>query len=156
MDHQTRLHFLKHQTPLLLNQLQISHNAKWGKMSAHHMVEHMTEAFKLSNGGIRSETFITDESRLPLMKRFVLGDSPFKENTKSPILAEELSPLKHATIDEAKIYFLEELFKLFAVYEAKQNLEIRNPIFGDLNYEEQIGLIYKHVQHHFRQFSLVE
>jgi hypothetical protein len=30
----------------------------------------------------------------------------------------------------------------------------RNPIFGDLNYEQNVRLLYKHALHHLRQFGL--
>jgi hypothetical protein len=109
----------------------------------------------LANGKIKVQAFITTEEKLPAMKRFVLGESPFKENTKSPVLSDDLPVLRYGSLDEARAIFKRELQNIFNVYEADKNLTLRNPIFGDLNYEEQVGLITKHVKHHLNQFGLL-
>jgi hypothetical protein len=155
MNHSERLKFLKEQAPVILDSLTPEHQPKWGKMTPQHVVEHLSLSFALANGKIKADKFITPEDRLPLMKRFVTTDTPLKENTKSPVLSEEPSPLKYGSLEEAKAMFLLQLQNIFNVYEADSTLVIRNPVFGDLNYEEQLGLIYKHVQHHFRQFGLL-
>jgi hypothetical protein len=155
MTHEERLLFLKIQVPSLMDTLQVHTLPKWGKMTAQHMVEHMSMSFILANGKIKVQAFITPEEKLPAMKRFVLGETPFKENTKSPVLSEDLPALRFGSIDEAKTIFKRELQNIFNVYEADNNLTLRNPMFGDLNYEEQAGLITKHVKHHFNQFGLL-
>jgi hypothetical protein len=155
MVHEERLSFLKTQVPNLIDSLQENTLAKWGKMTAQHMVEHMSMSFILANGKIKVQAFITPEEKLPAMKRFVLGETPFKENTKSPVLSDELPALRYGSIDEARTIFKRELQNIFNVYEADQNLTLRNPVFGDLNYEEQLGLITKHVKHHLNQFGLL-
>ncbi len=155
MTHEERLAFLKEQVPVLIDTLQNEALPKWGKMTAHHMVEHMSMSFILANGKIKVQEFITDVERLPAMKRFILGDSPFKENTKSPVLSDELSALRYGNLDEARFIFKRELQNIFNAYETDEYLVLRNPLFGDLNYQEQIGLITKHVKHHFNQFGLL-
>jgi hypothetical protein len=155
MTHEERLSFLKTEVPHLIDTLSVDALPKWGKMTAQHMVEHMSMSFIVANGKIKVQAFVTPEERLPAMKRFVLGDSPFKENTKSPVLSDELPALRYSSIDEARNIFKRELQNIFNVYEADSNLTIRNPIFGDLNYEEQVGLITKHVKHHLNQFGLL-
>jgi hypothetical protein len=156
MTHELRLQFLKSEVPALIAPLQADDLPKWGKMTAQHMVEHLSLSLAVANGKIKVAEFITAADRLPIMKRFILSETPFRENTKSPALSDELSALKYANLDEAKVIFNKALQALFTVYEADPNLVIRNPIFGDLNYEEQAGLITKHITHHFNQFGLMK
>jgi hypothetical protein len=155
MTHEERISFLNTQVPNLIDTLQADTLPKWGKMTAQHMVEHMSMSFILANGKIKVQEFITPEEKLPAMKRFVLGESPFKENTKSPALSDDLPALRYGNIDEAIAIFKRELENIFKVYEADKNLTLRNPIFGDLNFEEQVGLMTKHVKHHLNQFGLL-
>jgi hypothetical protein len=124
-------------------------------MTARHMVEHMILVFELANGKLKDTNTITEAEKIPLMQRFILSNRPFKENTKSPLLGDELLALKFETMETAKTVFLQELSNIFKAYEADGNLLIRNSIFGELNYETQIALITKHIQHHFNQFGLL-
>jgi hydroxymethylglutaryl-CoA reductase len=155
MTHEERLLFLKEQVPNLIDTLEINTLPKWGKMTAQHMVEHMSMSFAVANGKIKIQSFITSEEKLAAMKRFVLGETPFKENTKSPALSDDLPALRYGIMDEAKAIFKSELLNIFNVYVADENLTLRNPMFGDLNYEAQVGLITKHVKHHLNQFGLL-
>ncbi len=154
MTHEERLIFLKTTVPATLKQLNANAKPKWGIMTAHHMVEHMTLAFQLANGWLKDDKPFTAEEKIPMMKRFILSERPFQENTKSPLLTDELMALNWASIEEAKSQFLQELSHIFEVYEANESLVIRNSIFGELNYEEQLALITKHIKHHFNQFGL--
>jgi len=33
---------------------------------------------------------------------------------------------------------------------------LMNPMFGELNYEQQISILYKHTRHHLKQFGLID
>jgi hypothetical protein len=155
MTHEERLNFLTTVVPSALEKLNPETSAKWGIMTAQHMVEHMILVFKLANGKLKDTNTFTEEEKIPLMKRFILSDRPFKENTKSPLLTNELLALKFDTIAAAKLVFLQELSNVFNVFEADTSLLIPNSIFGVLNYEEQVALLTKHIQHHFNQFGLL-
>jgi hypothetical protein len=48
-----------------------------------------------------------------------------------------------------------ELDHFFEVYAATPGLRIENPVFGNLNFDEQVQLLYKHTQHHLKQFGLI-
>jgi hypothetical protein len=47
-----KVHFIKHDYIPILQTLTADHKAKWGKMDAQQMVEHMRDIFKLANGKI--------------------------------------------------------------------------------------------------------
>lgn len=84
----------------------------------------------------------------------MLSEKPFKENTPNPLLSEVPAPVRNISAEEALSELQTELNYFFSVFE-KNNLQVtRNPFFGDLNYEENIHLLNKHVIHHLRQFAV--
>ena len=44
----------------------------------------------------------------------------------------------------------------FQAFSNNKTLVVRNPFFGDLNYDLWIALLYKHGKHHLRQFGIQE
>ena len=117
------------------------------------MVEHMADFIKISSGKTVYTEFVTPIDKLPAYKNFIMTDKEFRENTVSPILPEAPLPVRNATIEEALDEVEHELHYFFQVFEKDKLLQTRNPIFGDLNYEENIELLYKHVIHHLKQFG---
>ena len=47
-----------------------------------------------------------------------------------------------------------ELIYFFEAFEKNPALITRNPFFGDLNFEQNVQLLYKHALHHLRQFGV--
>jgi hypothetical protein len=88
------------------------------------------------------------------MREFMMSDKPFKENTKNPLLGEEPAPLRHNTVQAAIGTLQEELIWFFEVFAKNPQLVTRNPLFGDLNFEQNVHLLYKHAIHHLRQFGV--
>jgi hypothetical protein len=129
---------------------------KWGKMSFQHMVEHMVLAVKSANGKIKTEKVFTPIEKLPASRQFLMSSKEFKENTKSPSFPDQPLPLHFKTVNEGIDKLKKEIADFFAVYENNPALIIQNPVFGDLNYEEAVQLLYKHALHHAKQFGLIE
>ncbi len=129
--------------------------AKWGKMNFQQMVEHMVLAVKSANGKIKTEKVYTPEEKLPAFRQFLMSNSAFKENTKSPSFPEDPLPLHFKSVSEGIVKLQKELLDFFEVYEKKPGLKIKNPVFGDLEYDEAIQLLHKHATHHARQFGLI-
>jgi len=83
----------------------------------------------------------------------MLSETPFRENTTNPLMPEVPAPVVNVSKDEAINELQNELKFFFSVFE-KNNLQVtRNPFFGDLNYEENVQLLYKHAAHHLKQFG---
>jgi hypothetical protein len=150
-----RLAFLKKEYLPLLQQLKPGAPARWGKMDVQQMVEHMRDVFKVGNGHIQLPLMTEDPEHLEKLRAFIMKDKPFKENTISPAMPETPRPHKYASLEEAIQKLEPELAAVFTVYENDARLEIMNPIFGPLNYEQQIALLYKHAVHHLRQFGVI-
>ena len=88
------------------------------------------------------------------MREFLMSDKPFRENTPNPLVPEVPAPVISPSIDDAISEQQTELNFFFSVFE-KNNLQVtRNPLFGDLNFDENVQLLYKHALHHLRQFGV--
>ncbi len=134
--------------------LSIDENTKplFGKMNFGQMVEHFSDSVRIANG---KETFDfkQDDAITEKMKNFMLSDKPFRENTPNPLLPDEPEAVKNSSIVKA----IEELkmeLNDFETYFAKHSdAKLRNPFFGELNFEEWIHLLHKHALHHLKQFG---
>lgn len=84
----------------------------------------------------------------------MMSDKPFKENTKNPLMGKEPAPLQYQTVQAAIGSLQEELIYFFEVYEKNPAQIIRNPFFGDLNFEQNVQLLHKHALHHLKQFGV--
>jgi len=154
---QDKLSFVTKECIPLFNSLQAGTAAKWGKMNAQQVIEHVGTVYIISTGKIKAE-LTTPVEHLPKYVEFLYSDKQFRENTKAPenMLGEEPPPLRFATIEEAK-QKLEGAIASFENY-FNPNPETRtmHPVFGELNYAEWVLMHYKHVTHHLRQFGLLE
>jgi hypothetical protein len=145
--------FLRKKFVTLLQQLNDTAPARWGKMNVQQMIEHFTDALMAANGKIRLPV-ITPADKLPRFYEFLLSEKQFKENTKSPVLGDDPSPIRKNTKQAAIGKLQEELIYFFESFKNNPGLKTINPVFGELNYEENIQLLYKHALHHLRQFGV--
>jgi hypothetical protein len=138
-----------------LQRLDPSTPPKWGKMSVQQMIEHFTnDALRNANGRLKTDTIITRPEHLERMREFILGEKPFKENTRNALMSEEPAPTEYKTVQAAIGALQQELIWFFEAYEQKPDMVVRNPFFGDLNFEQNVQLLYKHAIHHLRQFGV--
>src|SRR5215208_1736175 len=146
--------FLKHRFVALLKQLPSDTPPKWGKMTLQQMIEHFADYTRIASGKIPFTDVITPPENLQRARDFLMSDKPFKENTPNPLMPEVPAPVKNPSVEEAIKELQTEINFFFSVFE-KNNLQVtRNPFFGDLNYEQNIQLLYKHALHHLRQFGV--
>lgn len=126
---------------------------RWGKMSLHQMIEHLADVMKVANGKIKMD-IVTPAAKLPLYHDFMMSDKPFKENTKSPVLPEEPLPLRTHTIQAAIGKLQEEVIAFFEAFDKNPALRTTHPVFGDLDFNENVQVLYKHTLHHLKQFGV--
>ena len=69
-------------------------------------------------------------------------------------MGEEPSLLRYKTVQAAIGALQQELIYFFEAYEKDPDLIIRNPFFGDLNFDQNVHLLYKHALHHLKQFGV--
>jgi hypothetical protein len=126
----------------------------WGKMSVHQMIEHYTDSVRNASNRIQFDKIITPPENLQRIRDFMMSERPFRENTKNPLLDAEPQAPKKRTVQAAIGELQEELIYFFEFFENAPQKVTRNPIFGDLNFEENVQLLHKHAIHHLRQFGL--
>jgi hypothetical protein len=147
--------FLRTRLVRHLQQLDPSTPPQWGKMSVQQMIEHFSrDAVRNASGRLKFEAIVTPPQNLQRMRDFMMSDKPFHKNTKNPLMKEEPQPTYFKTIQGAIGALHQELIYFFEVFEKNPGLITRNPFFGDLTFEQNVQLLYKHAFHHLRQFGV--
>ena len=147
--------FLKNDFLLLINKLKGDEKAKWGKMNAQQMIEHVSAFFKVSTQKIQFP-LTTPVEHLPKYKEFLLSEKEFRENTKAPVLPEEPLPLRYSNMQEALEKLKKSVDEFFEFFKNDPDKKTLHPAFGDLNFDEWVQLHHKHVTHHLKQFGLID
>lgn len=147
--------FLRTQLVSHLKRLDPLSPPHWGKMDVQQMIEHFAgDALRTASGRLKMETILTPPERLPKMREFMMSNKPFKENTANPLMPLD-PPLHRFNTLQAAIGALQmELIYFFQAFENKPGHITRNPFFGDLDFEQNVQLLYKHALHHLRQFGV--
>jgi hypothetical protein len=146
--------FLKEDLVAMLKKLKSDEKGKWGIMNAQQMVEHFADAVKSANGKLVLP-LLNEGERLQKSREFLLSEEPFKENIKNPLIPEEGFKLRKPDIDTAISKLQKELDYFFEIFEKHPGIKTSNPFFGQLDYDMNVQLLYKHAMHHLKQFGLV-
>jgi len=147
--------FLRHRLVALLKQIPSDTPPQWGKMSLQQMIEHFADSVRVASGKTVHTDIVTPEEHLDKMRAFMMSDKPFKENTVNSLMPEVPTPVKNRSAEEAITELQLEINDFFSSFEKEKFQTTRNPFFGDLNYEENVQLLFKHALHHLKQFGIV-
>src|SRR5882724_637681 len=148
--------FLRTRLIIYMQQLDPDTVPQWGKMNVQQMIEHYGgDAVRCASGRLKIDQIATAPENLERMRAFMMSDKPIRENTKNPLLGEEPPIHRYRTIQAAIGALQQELIYFFEAFERNPKLITRNPFFGDLNFEQNVQLLYKHALHHLRQFGIV-
>jgi hypothetical protein len=145
--------FVRTKLIYLLQRLNPNTSPRWGKMNVQQMIEHFIDVTMVASGKIKLP-IVTPADKLGRFRDFMMSEKPFKENTKSPVLGEEPAPLKKHTKEAAIGKLQEEIIYFFEAFEKNPALITTHPVFGELNFEENIQIMHKHALHHLRQFGI--
>ena len=147
--------FLRTKLVSYLQRLDPATPPRWGKMNVQQMIEHYAgDALRNASGRLKIDHIITRPENLERMREFMLSNKPFKENTKNPLMGEDPVSLRYKTVQAAIGALQQELIYFFEAFEKNPELVTRNPFFGDLDFEQNVQLLYKHALHHLRQFGV--
>jgi len=126
----------------------------WGKMTAQHMVEHLTNTINASNGRKQLSPTAT-EAEIAKAREFLMSETPIPRGIQTTPNG-ELPPLRHKSLEKAK----EELTAALDAFEDHhaQNPDAKyaHPRFGYLNRQEWDRFHNKHFAHHLKQFGLID
>ncbi|WP_343849119.1 DUF1569 domain-containing protein [Algoriphagus jejuensis] len=138
-----------------LENLTVDTPAKFGIMTPHHMVEHLTITVKISYNRIKIPEFELNEKQ-HLQKKALL-DTPleFPKGILAPGMnAGELMPLRSADLAEAKKQLMASVLAYHEFFAADPHAKSVHPRFGKLTYAEWERFHPKHFKHHFEQFRI--
>jgi|SRR6478672_734456 len=131
-----------------INTIDETSKAHWGKMDAFQMVKHCTLCDDMVQGKITIKRVFIGKLIGKMMLRKVLKDEgPFGKNSPtSPVL----TTVSHTgDLNQQK----KEWIVRIRNYDNYGNFNFVHPFFGSMS-KEQIGVfVYKHADHHLRQFG---
>lgn len=120
---------------------------QWGKMSASQMLLHAQAPIKVSIGELKLNTNLIFMILGPIIKKKLLKEEPFEKNLpthKSFIVSFD------PNLEAEK----QNLINLINKFDAqKDHLAIKHPIFGKMSTQQWDVLLWKHTDHHLRQFG---
>jgi hypothetical protein len=132
-----------------LNTLSQQSARQWGKMEVDQMLAHCSAALEVAVGEKMPKRIFIGKILAPLFKSTVLGEKPFSKNgptDKSFIITDRRDFEKEKTR-------LTGLIKQFSEGGAAKCTTHPHSFLGNITADEWGTLMYKHLDHHFRQFS---
>jgi hypothetical protein len=123
---------------------------QWGRMNINEMLLHCIEALR----AIIGEVTIPDQSNFLMRtigKKFVLSDLKFPRNTPtSPKLVTTANTFTSEEFEQNKQTLLTYIDKLKNASESQVTV---HPAFGKMTKLQYGKMVYKHLDHHLRQFG---
>ncbi len=139
----------------LLHNLKPEQKPLWGKMTPQHMVEHLYKAVQSSINEIRFNIY-SEERKIPVPKKFLLGERPFPKEIMNPAIGPDLLQLEFEDMNSS-IKALEQVLTRYDLFfENNALIKTVHPVFGLLSKEEWDTFHQKHFTHHFLQFGLTD
>lgn len=137
-----------------LNQLNQDSKPVWGTMSAQRMVEHLSDALRMSVGDKPYQLAIP-EDKIESMKRFLASDKPMAKNVAVNFAPED-AELRNEELELAIDEFIDTWLSYDEYYSVNPGSKHLHPYYGELNSSEWVQLHRKHFTHHFEQFNLIK
>lgn len=122
---------------------------QWGRMNLQQMLVHCTQQLKLALGEVPARQQGSFIMRSALSKWIAFSDIPWPKGTNTPNeMNVEKNSFSLKDVDTEKQELLSYLAKV-----RQQNHLQPHPFFGKLSLKEWSKLIYKHLDHHLKQFN---
>jgi len=123
---------------------------QWGKMSAPQAIAHCVRGMQMATGDLRLPRVFIGRIFGPLVKSLALGnDRPMEKNSPT---APALVIAGEPDLDTERAR-LRELIDRFVTGGPAQCTTHPHAFFGRLRPEQWADLMYKHLDHHLRQFG---
>jgi len=121
---------------------------QWGQMSIEEMLAHCITQLRMALGEVTSQPQGSFVMRTAVGKWLAFSDIPWPKGSNTPIeMNVEKSSIQIKPIEREK----EELVHYLNL--TRNSSQLRpHPFFGTLNQKEWGQLIYKHLDHHLKQF----
>ena len=133
-----------------IDHLTADSKALWGKMNVVQMMAHCAAGMDMASGKLNIDRVFMGKLIGGFLKSFYTSDKPFNKNTPT---AKEL--VKVDAIDfEIEKNNLKKLMQEFSEGSIEKCTTHPHPFFGKLKAEDWGIGIYKHTDHHLRQFGV--
>ena len=151
------VHFDRSNIETYLSKLTTDSKASWGMLTPQHLVEHLEANMRMASGEFQDFDIHTPADQLEKYHDSVYNYRAMPKEHKHPLLnPEALEPLKHADLTIAKQKFLEAYDSFEAYFKANPEATTKNAVFGMLDKFEWDLLNIKHLNHHFKQFGIID
>jgi hypothetical protein len=133
-----------------IDQLSAESKALWGKMNVTQMLAHTAAGMDMASGRLNIDRVFMGKLIGGFLKSFYTSDKPFNKNTPT---AAELVRADASDFEKEKDN-LKTLMKAFSEGGIEKCTTHPHPFFGKLKPEDWGIGIYKHTDHHLRQFGV--
>jgi hypothetical protein len=133
-----------------LEQLEPGATRQWGTMDPAQMLAHCSLATETGTGERPMKQKLLGRLVMPFIRSIVLGDGPFRRNAPTDPTFVVSDPRDFAA-ERARLTGRIDRFCQRGPAEAGRQA---HPFFGALTGEEWGRLVYKHLDHHLRQFGV--
>ena len=133
-----------------LDALQADSPRQWGKMNAAQMVTHCARALETGAGERPMKQKLIGKILMPFFRKSILGEKPFSRNgptDPSFIVADE----REFSTERQKLV---DLIGRFVARGPAAAATQTHAFFGKMTGEEWGETMYKHIDHHLRQFGV--
>lgn len=154
-DAQVREAFLHHGLLEALRALRDDTPARWGRMTAQQMVEHLVWTFEVSTGLVTVECPYPEAKR-ERMKPFLYQNTPSPPEFRNPALAQGLPALRYGGLGEARAALRTAVDRFLDESANGPGSPRMHPVFGPIGVDEWSRTHFKHGHHHLLQFVLIE
>ncbi len=135
-----------------LSNLTNEHTSRWGKMNSHQVIVHLTDPFRAALNERPVAVHRSAFSKWPFNK-FVVYIMPWPKG--APTAPEFIQGVKGSTPVEFE-KDKQELFRAMEkfVLSEKTMTFLPSPVFGKINNKDWGRLMWRHVNHHLKQFGV--
>jgi hypothetical protein len=133
-----------------INKLTPESKPEWGKMNVIQMIVHCTTGLKMSTGEVKPKSKFFVQLLGRLLKKRIFAQESLRRNAPT---SQGFIIVDDRNFDEEKSILLSYLNKCLEKGKTIFTNE-PHPFFGKLTAEEWDGLMYKHIDHHLKQFKV--
>lgn len=123
--------------------------AQWGKMNVAQMLAHCSNALSMAVSEDKGSLTFTGVLFGWMAKKMIQGEQPFKQNLPT---AKDFVVVDKRDFAHEK-QRLKTIIDILAERGQKGVMNKVHPFFGKMSVQEWSSLIYKHIDHHLRQFG---
>jgi len=132
-----------------LENLKVDSTRHWGKMTITQMLAHCTRSIKIANGETKLKRAWIGRIFSPFVKSLYYNDKPFAKNV--PLGIDPHVP-DEKFFEEEKVK-LKKIINDFSEGGESKCTPYPHPFFGYFTPEQWGKAVYKHLDHHLRQFD---